>query len=81
MDLYHPVNEKNVTYFIIGYLTCQIWRILYFLVWAIHGMAPGAKMAAPWCPKLIPTFRGHMDLYHPVSEKNVTYFIIGYTTC
>ncbi len=47
----------------------------------IHGMAPGAKMAVPWGPRLISTFRGHMDLYHHVSEKNLISFNIGHLTC
>ncbi len=52
-----------------------------FLGRAIHGLAPGSKMAAPWGPKLISTFRGHMDLHHPVREKNLSYFNIGHFSC
>ena len=73
--------KKKVIYFYIGHIPSQIWQLFQFLVWAIHGLAPGAKMAAPWGPKFISTFRGHIDLHHPVREKNVIYFNIGHLTC
>ncbi len=62
MDLHNPAREKSVIYFDIGHIPCHIWPILKFLGQDIHGLAPGAYMAAPWGPKLISTFRGHMDL-------------------
>ncbi len=45
--------------------------------WAPHGLHPGAKMAAPWCPKLHPIFSGHLDLYHPVWGKNAMRSLFG----
>ncbi len=77
----HTVGEKMVVSFNIGHLACQIWLIFQFLVRAIHGLAPGANMAAPWAPKLISTFRRLIDLHHPVREKNVIYFNIGHLPC
>ena len=81
MDLHHPVKEKMVIYFYIGHLQCQIWPIFQFLGWVIHRLAPGAKMADPCGPKLISTFRGHMDLHHTVREKNINHFDIGHIPC
>ncbi len=51
--------------------------LLQFLVRAIHGLVPVDNMAAPWGPKLISTFKGHMDLHHPVKEENVIYLILA----
>ncbi len=81
MDFHHPVREKKVIHFDIGHTPRQIWPILQLLVWAIHGLAPRAKMAAPWCPKLIFTLRGHMDLHYPVRKKKVIHFYIGHIPC
>ncbi len=78
IDLHHLVREKNVSYFNIDHFSCQIWPIFQFLVRAIHGLAPGAKMAAPWGPKFISTFMGHIALHHHIREKNVSYFNIGH---
>ncbi len=81
MDLHHTVREKKVIHFDIGHMPCQIWPYYDFLTWAIHGLVPRAKMAAPWGPKLIFTFRGHMALHHPVREKKIIHFDIGHIPC
>ncbi len=81
LDLHHPVREKKVIHIDIGHLQFQIWPIFQFLGRAIHGLSPGANMADPWGPKLIFTFRGHMDLHHPARDKKVIYFYIGPITC
>ena len=77
MDMHHPMRYENAVCSISGPLVPWDTAMSTYFWRAPLRTLPRAKIGATWGPKLFFIFRGHMDLYHPAVQKNVTFFLFG----